>query len=93
MERRLLTAALFTVGKSVLGWYLGQSNVTSTYRAAGSVVLIMLWVNYSAWILFIGAEYIDVEGKRRHETIEPAHYAKKFHWYYRQQKQEPALES
>jgi membrane protein len=82
----LLTAALFTVGRTLLGYYLGQSNLASTYGAAASVVLIMLWVNYSAWILFIGAEYIDVYVKRRGEIIEPAYYAKKFRYGNRREK-------
>jgi membrane protein len=82
----LLTAALFTVGKTLLGYYLGQSNLTSTYGAAASVVLIMLWVNNSAWILFVGAEYIDVDVKRRGEVIEPAYYARKFRYGSRREK-------
>jgi membrane protein len=84
----LLTAGLFTVGRTLLGYYLGQSNLASTYGAAASVVLIMLWVNYSAWILFIGAEYIDVYVKRRGEVIEPAYYAKKFRYGSRREKPE-----
>jgi membrane protein len=84
----LLTAGLFTVGRTLLGYYLGQSNLASTYGAAASVVLIMLWVNYSAWILFIGAEYIDVDVKRRGEIIEPAYYAKKFRYGSRREKPE-----
>jgi membrane protein len=84
----LLTAALFTVGRTLLGYYLGQSNLASTYGAAASVVLIMLWVNYSAWILFIGAEYIDVYVKRRGEVIEPAYYAKKFRYSSKREKPE-----
>jgi membrane protein len=60
--------------------YLGQSNLTSTYGAAASIVIILLWVNYSSWILFIGAEYIYVYVKRRGEEIEPSHYAKKIRY-------------
>ncbi|CAA9329365.1 MAG: hypothetical protein AVDCRST_MAG56-7319 [uncultured Cytophagales bacterium] len=84
----LLTAVLFTVGRTLLGYYLGQSNLASTYGAAASVVLIMLWVNYSAWILFVGAEYIDVDVKRRGEVIEPAYYARKFRYGSRREKPE-----
>jgi membrane protein len=84
----LLTAGLFTVGRTLLGYYLGQSNLASTYGAAASVVLVMLWVNYSAWILFIGAEYIDVYMRRRGEVIEPAHYARKFRYGSRQEQLE-----
>jgi membrane protein len=52
-----LTAALFTLGKFLLGWYLGRGTATSVYGAAGSLVAILLWVYYSAWILFFGAEF------------------------------------
>ncbi len=76
----ILTAALFTLGKSLIGLYLGQSNLTSTYGAAASIVIILLWVNYSSWILFIGAEYIYVQTKRRGEEIQPSHYARKIRY-------------
>jgi membrane protein len=76
----ILTAGLFTLGKSLIGLYLGQSDLTSTYGAAASIVIILLWVNYSSWILFIGAEYIYVYVKRRGEEIEPSHYAKKIRY-------------
>lgn len=55
-----VTAVLFTLGKFLLGMYLGRSGVTSTYGAAGSLVLILLWVYYSALILFFGAEFTQV---------------------------------
>jgi len=76
----ILTAALFTLGKSLIGLYLGKSDLTSTYGAAASIVIILLWVNYSSWILFIGAEYIYVYVKRRGEEILPSHYAKKIRY-------------
>ncbi len=52
-----LTALLFTLGKVGIGLYLGRSAVGSTYGAAGSFVVFLLWVNYSAQILFLGAEF------------------------------------
>lgn len=52
-----LTAVLFTVGKFLLGWYLGRASTTSIYGAAGSLVAMLLWVYYSAQILFFGAEF------------------------------------
>lgn len=73
----MLTAALFTLGKSLIGFYLAQSKVTSTYGAAASIILVMLWVNYSACILFIGAEFIDVSLKLNGEEIKAAHFASK----------------
>jgi membrane protein len=53
----LVTALLFTAGKYAIGVYIGNSGVASTYGAAGSVVLILLWVYYSAQILLFGAEF------------------------------------
>jgi membrane protein len=53
----LVTAILFTAGKFAIGVYIGNSGVASTYGAAGSVVLILIWVYYSAQILLYGAEF------------------------------------
>jgi len=53
----LVTALLFTAGKFAIGVYVGNSGVASTYGAAGSVVLILIWVYYSAQILLYGAEF------------------------------------
>ncbi|MEG4327966.1 YhjD/YihY/BrkB family envelope integrity protein, partial [Microcoleus sp. herbarium5] len=50
----------FTIGKSLIGAYLGGSGIASTYGAAGSFVIILLWINYSAQILFLGAEFTQV---------------------------------
>jgi membrane protein len=58
------TALLFTVGKFFIGLYLGHSAVTSTYGAAGSVILVMLWVYYSALIFLFGAEFTKVFARR-----------------------------
>lgn len=59
-----LTTGLFVVGKIGLGVYLGKASVGSAYGAAGSLVLILLWVYYSAQILFFGAEFTQVYSKR-----------------------------
>jgi membrane protein len=53
----VVTALLFTAGKFAIGVYIGNSGLASTYGAAGSVVLILLWVYYSAQILLYGAEF------------------------------------
>ncbi|MGQ0636600.1 MAG: YihY/virulence factor BrkB family protein [Planctomycetaceae bacterium] len=53
----LLTAFLFTIGRSLFGLYLSRTTVTSAYGAAGSFVVILLWVYYSSQILFFGAEF------------------------------------
>jgi len=59
-----ITAVLFTIGKSMIGLYLGTSGVTSAYGAAGSFVLILLWVYYSASIFLYGAEITRVYSER-----------------------------
>lgn len=51
------TAALFTLGKYLIGVYLGNSGVTSTYGAAGSLAALLIWIYYSAQIFFFGAEF------------------------------------
>lgn len=58
------TALLFTLGKFLIGLYLGNSAVASTYGAAGSLIVILLWVYYSAQILFLGAEFTQVYANR-----------------------------
>jgi len=56
----IVTAFLFYVGKSGLGFYFGQLNPGDGYGAAGSIILIMLWVSYSSMIVFFGAEFTRV---------------------------------
>jgi membrane protein len=51
------TAGLFTLGKYLIGVYLGNSGVTSSYGAAGSLVALLMWIYYSAQIFFFGAEF------------------------------------
>ncbi len=60
----VLTAVLFTVGKHLIGLYLGQSAVGSAYGAAGSLVLLLVWVYYSSVIVFVGAEFTRVLSNR-----------------------------
>jgi membrane protein len=52
-----VTAILFTIGKTLIGLYLGKTSVGSTYGAAGSVIVVIVWVYYSAQIFFFGAEF------------------------------------
>lgn len=59
-----ITALLFTLGKLAIGLYLGQSAFSSTYGAAGSLVVLLVWVYYSAQILFFGAEFTQVYSRR-----------------------------
>jgi len=53
----VMTAVLFTVGKTAIGYYLGYASVGSAYGAAGSMVVLLVWVYYSALIMFFGAEF------------------------------------
>ena len=73
----VVTALLFTIGKSAIGFYFGQSNPASAFGAAGSLILILLWVNYSALIFLFGAEFTQVYARRYGERIEPNSYAQR----------------
>lgn len=64
----LVTAALFGIGEVALGWYLGRAGWTSEYGAAGSLVLLLLWVYYSAQIFLFGAEFTKVYARRAPPT-------------------------
>jgi membrane protein len=68
----VVTAFLFSVGKFLIGLYLGKSSVASSYGAAGSLVLLVIWVYYSAAILFLGAEFTQVYAKRFGTNIRPS---------------------
>jgi len=65
------TAFLFTIGKFLIGIYLGRSSVTSSYGAAGSAVILLLWVYYSSCILFFGAEFTKVYARMFGSGIVP----------------------
>lgn len=67
----ILTAVLFTIAKFGLGLYFGTSDPGSTYGAAGSIILIMLWVSYAGLILLFGAEFTQVYAKRYGKEIKP----------------------
>ena len=67
-----VTALLFTIGKSLLGLYLGRAGATSVYGAAGALVLVLLWIYYSAQILLLGAEFTDVYSRRYGSRRAPA---------------------
>ena len=73
----LVTAGLFTIGKLLIGMYLGTTGLASTYGAAGSVIVILVWVYYSAQVILLGAEfsreYVATFGRRP----APEPYAKK----------------
>jgi membrane protein len=69
------TALLFMIGKFLIGYYLGQSKMSSTYGAAGSVIVILLWVYYSAMILYFGAVFTHVYAVHTGSRIYPNEYA------------------
>lgn len=70
-----ITAVLFNIGKSLLGFYLGHTTFASAYGAAGSLVIILTWVFYSAQILFLGAEFTQVYVRKWGKEIIPADHA------------------
>jgi len=65
-----VTAVLFTLGQQLIGLYLGQSSMASSYGAAGSVMILLLWVYYSCQILLVGAEFTRVYAEHRGTTFE-----------------------
>ncbi len=68
----LITALLFEIGKTGLSWYLGRESTASAFGAAGSVVLLLLWVYYTSCILFFGAEFTQVYAEADDCVTEPA---------------------
>lgn len=66
-----ITAAMFILGKFAIGFYLGHSAVASSYGVAGSFVVVLIWIYYSAQILFLGAEitYVHTQQRGRRPTV------------------------
>lgn len=69
------TAVLFMIGKFAIGIYLGNNNIASVYGAAGSVIVILVWVYYSAIILYFGAEFTKVYANTHGQKIIPNSYS------------------
>lgn len=67
----LVTALLFNLGKYLIGLYLGQSTLASAYGAAGSLVVVLLWVYYSSQVLLLGAEFTYVYARRAGKALVP----------------------
>jgi membrane protein len=65
------TALLFTTGKWLLSLYLGNTSLSSAYGAAGSLVVLLIWIFYSAQIFFMGAEFTQVVASHFGEGVEP----------------------
>jgi membrane protein len=72
-----VTAVLFTIGQQVIGVYLGQSSIASSYGAAGSMMILLLWVYYSCQILLFGAEFTRVYVHRHGAKAQPESFAVK----------------
>jgi membrane protein len=72
----LVTGILFTLGKMALAYYFGKAEPASVYGAAGSIILILLWVSYSSMILFFGAEFTAAYAKMYSGIIPPTALAK-----------------
>ena len=73
----MVTALLFVLGKSALGFYFGFSNPGEGYGPAGSVILILLWVSYTSMIVFFGAEFTRAYADQTEDKIRPSDHAVK----------------
>ncbi len=71
-----LTAVLFTVGKFLLGLYFAELKPTSAFGKAGTVILIMMWINYSCMLIFFGAEFTQVYARKKGYHIRPSKHAR-----------------
>ena len=71
----LVTAVLFAIGQQLIGLYLGQSSMASAYGAAGSMMVLLLWVYYSCQILLFGAEFTRVYAQSRGVKPKPESFA------------------
>lgn len=71
-----LTTVLFTLGKFLLSLYFGTAKPTSAFGAAGTVILIMMWINYSCMLIFFGAEFTKIYAYKRGFKIVPSKHAK-----------------
>jgi membrane protein len=72
----ILTAVLFTIGKFLLSLYFAELKPTSAFGTAGTIVLIMLWINYSCMLVFFGAEFTKVYSQKKGYKIIPSRHAK-----------------
>jgi len=71
----LFTAALFMLGRYVIGIYIDKADVGSPYGAAGSLIIILIWVYYSAAILYISTSFTKVYAAAKGENIKPSDHA------------------
>ena len=66
----VIAAVLFSLGKHLISLYIGSSNMASTYGAAGALIIVLVWVYYSAQILLLGAEFAKAYSDRRQALTE-----------------------
>ncbi len=72
----IVTGLLFTIGKTALAYYFGKAEPASVYGAAGSMILLLLWVSYSSMIMFFGAEFTAAYARMYSGEIAPSDIAK-----------------
>ena len=69
----IITAVLFTIGKTLIGWYIGSSAIASSYGAAGGLIVLLLWIYYSAQTFLLGAEitksYANIQGSKKRDPV------------------------
>jgi membrane protein len=82
-----VTSLLFSIGKTLLGLYFGVADPSSSFGAAGTVILVMLWVNYTCLILFFGAEFTKEYARHYNHKIQPSKHAQ---WLPRYEMKKPA---
>ncbi|MGB0930647.1 MAG: YihY/virulence factor BrkB family protein [Chitinophagales bacterium] len=73
----IFTGILFTIGKNIIGFYIGNSEITNTFGAAGSLAALLVWAYYTAQIVLLGAEFTYVYAKRYEPKIEASEYGVK----------------
>jgi len=71
----LASSILFMIGKFGVSFYIGQSKIGTTYGAAGSLVILLLWVYYSSIVLYLGAEFAQAWSKHKGSSLQPNDYA------------------
>lgn len=72
----ILTAILFNIGKLLLSLYFAELKPTSAFGKAGTIILIMMWINYSCMLIFLGAEFTKVYAQKKGYKITPSRHAK-----------------
>lgn len=85
----LITAVLFTIGKSLISFYMSFSDPSSGFGASGAVILILLWISYSCIIVFFGAEFTQVYARKYGYHIKPSKHAEKVIRYEQKEHEEP----